>query len=128
VTKVAANGAAGPVAVEMPVAVVAVAAPAGQVLQGGPGDLPVAATARGVAPGLGAQQPTPIGPVPLTGHGRPPPEVASAITVLATAAALPPLTGPAGPLAGGGRGHWSRPPDPGHPAPNMLGRPGVVQA
>src|SRR5512132_1687839 len=95
----------GPVAVEMPIAVVAVAAPADQVLQGGPGDLPVAAAARGVAAGFGAQQPTPIGPVRLVGrHRRPPPEVASAMTVLATAATLPPLTGPAGPLAGGGRG------------------------
>jgi uncharacterized protein (TIGR02679 family) len=46
------------VAVQMPlVAVVAVAAPAGQVLQRGPGGLPVAAAAGAVAPGFGAQQP-----------------------------------------------------------------------
>src|SRR4029453_19017511 len=60
----AAEGAAGSFAVRMPlVAVVAVAAPAGQVLQHGPGDAPVAAPAGGVAAGFGAQQPAQPDPV-----------------------------------------------------------------
>jgi hypothetical protein len=80
------------------VAVVAVAAPAGEVLQGGSGGPPVAPTARAVAARFGAQQPAGVGPVPPVGHGRPLPAVASAMGALATAAALPLLLRPVGPL------------------------------
>jgi hypothetical protein len=73
-------------------AVVAVAAPAGQVLQRGPGDLPVAAAAGSIAAGLVAQQPARVGPVPLA--------VASMLRALVTAAALPLLARPAGPSDG----------------------------
>ena len=109
--EIAANGAAGSFAGgRLVVAVVAVAAPAGQLLQGGPGDLPVAPTTGVVAAGLAVQQPVRVDLVPLVGrHRRRPAEAASAMSVLATAAALPPLAGPTGPLGGGGRSraNWS---------------------
>jgi hypothetical protein len=55
VAEVAASGAAGSFAVGMPVVtVVAVPTPAGQLLQGGPGALPVAAPAGRLAAGFGA--------------------------------------------------------------------------
>jgi hypothetical protein len=50
------------------VAVVAVAAPAGQPLKGGLGGLPVAAAAGRLPAGLGAQQPVGVDLVPLAGH------------------------------------------------------------
>jgi hypothetical protein len=57
--------AAGPVAVRMPlVALVAVAVPAGQPLERGPGRLPVAAAAGTRPARLGAQQPLGIDLVP----------------------------------------------------------------
>jgi hypothetical protein len=60
------------------VAVVAVAAPAGQALEGGLGGLPVAAAAGRLPAGLGAQQPVDLVPL-ATGYRRPLPAVASAI-------------------------------------------------
>jgi len=84
---------------------VAVAAPAGQVLQGGPGGVPVAPAAGRLPAGFGAQQPVRVDPVPPVGrHGRSPPEVAS-VGALASAAAPPLLACPVGPFGiGGGRG------------------------
>ena len=68
------------------VAVVAVATPAGQALEGGLGGLPVAAAAGRLPAGLGAQQPLRVDLVPLTGHHRRPlPAVASAMGALAAA-------------------------------------------
>jgi hypothetical protein len=62
VAEVTAEGATGSFAVRMPVvAVVALAAPAGQVLQRGPGDLPVTLAAGAVAARFGAQQPARVG-------------------------------------------------------------------
>jgi hypothetical protein len=121
--KVAAVGAAGSFEVRMPlIAVSAVAAPAGQVLQRCAGGVPVSAVAGGGAAGLGAQQPLRVGPVSLVGRdGRPLLAVASMVGALATAAALPLPACPAGPV-GGLCGRRSRSSVPGHPPPNMLGR------
>src|SRR4029453_17330166 len=61
-------------------------------------------------------------------HGRPPPEVASVVGVLVTAAALPLPAGRVGPVGGGGRSRRGRPPVPSHPTPSMLRQRRVVRA
>ena len=125
VAKVAANGAAGSVAVGRPlVAMIAVATPAGQVLQGGSGGVPVAAPAGGLPAGFGAQQPLRVELMaPVGRHGRPPSAVAWLVDALASAAAPELPIGPVGRLGGEPGGRWRRPPVPSHSAQAMLRRP-----
>ena len=93
--------ATGPAAVQGPlVAVLAVAVPAGQPLQRGPGQLPVAAPAGDLPPGFAAQQPLRVDPMPPIGRRRPSAEVAAAVEMPATAAAPRLLAGPVGPSSG----------------------------
>src|SRR5215218_4158411 len=121
---------AGPVALRMQlVTVAAVAVPAGQALERGPGHLPVAAAAGGLPARLGAQQPLGVDLVPLAdGRGRPLPVVAAAIGVGGAAAAARLPAAPAGLLPGGPSGRRSRPPVPGRSPPAMLRRRWVVEA
>ena len=126
--EVAANGAAGPIAVRRPlvpvVPVAAVAGPAGQVLQGGPGDLPVASPTGRLPAGFGAQQPLRVELMaPVGRHGRPPSAVAWLVNALASAAAPELPIGPLGRLGGEPGGRWRLPPVPSHSAQAMLRRP-----
>jgi hypothetical protein len=103
--------AAGPVPVRIPlIPVVAVAVPAGQALERGPGRLPVTPAAGRLAAGLATQQPIGVNLVrPLSRQRRPSPGVAAVMGSPATAAALPILTDPGGSLAS-----KSRSPSPHH--------------
>src|SRR5688572_24926463 len=105
--EIAAPEPAGPLLGAVPVVTVAVMV--GQPLQGGPGAVPVAAAAGGVAVWFGAQQPAQIGPVPLVGR-RPPSRPAALVVTASVVAAVPgSLAGPIGRLAGERRGRRTRP-------------------
>jgi hypothetical protein len=111
------------------VAVGAVAAPAGEALEGGLGGLPVAAATGRLPAGLGAQQPLRVNLVRLAGHqSRPPPAAAATMGALVEALRPGLPADPIGRTGGEPGGRRSRPPVPSHPTQAMLRRPAVVQA